>query len=201
MKRRWFLMPLLLIPLVLSSVSCSREESQHGFSRQMQEVTQAMDARRMNSRAENVHTREVKNPNVSDPKSIVIRGTVWAEQTPIAGARVRIQGRMAYVTTDGQGRFALPVGDFSASEVPVTVGKEGWVNTGVWIQKGTTSVTFSMERVPQQDNERYQFISPTPNQMGQMMQRMAGGMGGSGMSGRGMRGMSNCGNCHQTLNE
>ena len=150
-----------------------------------------------------------------------IQGMVQTGRSPVVGAKVRIQGAKRYVMTDEQGRFELPTGDYLYNPVPVTVGKEGWFNTGAFVPQGTTGVLFNTKRIPMQDDANYKFIPPEPNQMELMIDRMyqmmrgrtggnmmgmmgrrGGGMMGQGMMGRGMlrmQGMENICNCPKTI--
>lgn len=157
----------------------------------------------------NVGIRPVRSEEVS--VSAAITGIVSDGTIPVADAMVRIQGDTAAVWTDEAGRFILPVGGYVYDKVPVTVGKEGWFNTGAYVQKGASGVQFSLERLPTRDDRGYTFIDPEPGATGGMMDHMMermrgmGGMMRMGMMGGGRMGgmgdMSRCGNCHEKFYE
>lgn len=89
-----------------------------------------------------------------------ISGVVTDGREPVAEARVRIHGKLNYVLTDAQGRFTLQIEDEMIESVAITAGKEGWINNGVMVLPGTSYTTIVMERVPNQDDSKYNFITP-----------------------------------------
>jgi len=114
--------------------------------------------------------------------SETITGRVTDGTLPIARARVMILADTLFVTTDQDGQFTLPVARYQGDNVPVMVGKTGWLNAGWQIPKGRADVELTLQPVPPGDNPNYHWIDPTPSQGGMM-----GMMGGGSQS---------CGSCH-----
>lgn len=112
-----------------------------------------------------------------------ISGRITDGTLPVAGARVMILADTVFVTTRQNGEFTLPVGRYHDTNVPVMVGKTGWLNAGWQIPKDRQEVDLTLVPVPFGDNPNYQWIDPTPSRGGMM--GMMGGGGGQ-----------NCGSCH-----
>ena len=123
-------------------------------------------------------------PLILAQSNAVITGRVSDGILPIAGARVIIQADTAWVTTDSQGRFRLPVDRYRSNPVPVMVGKKGWFNGSWRLEKGRRNAELILAPVPQGDNPHYRWIDPAPS---------SGGMMGTMMGG----GSQTCGSCHE----
>lgn len=92
--------------------------------------------------------------------ALQLDGIVTDGQKPIAGARVRIQGRARYVLTDRNGRFQLSEPTDPVETVVVTAGKVGWINSGVKVTSATSFTTIILEKVSDVDDPSYDFINP-----------------------------------------
>jgi hypothetical protein len=88
-----------------------------------------------------------------------ISGIVENEAGSVEGAIIRVQGTTVSTTTDGRGRFtikALP----ASSSVPLTAFALGYYIAGpVSALPGDSTVLFFLKRLPQVDNENYEWVS------------------------------------------
>ncbi len=87
-----------------------------------------------------------------------IQGVVTSDGNPIVNAVVRLQGDSAYVLSDAQGHFLLPV---TNTEIPfhITAWAPGYYITAA-ATDGIDDVQLVMRRHPTDDNPDYTFISP-----------------------------------------
>lgn len=89
-----------------------------------------------------------------------VEGVVTDEAgRPLAGARVRWQGRPEHVITDRDGRFRLPR-DFSP-ERKLTAWMPGYFIGGS--QSESRSVFLRLRPLPEKDHEGYAWVDPTPD--------------------------------------
>ncbi len=88
-----------------------------------------------------------------------ISGIVENEAGSVAGAIVRVQGTTVSATTDGQGCFTIK--DLPASSsIPLTAFAPGYYIAGpVSALPGDSAVIFFLKRLPQVDNESYEWVS------------------------------------------
>ena len=88
-----------------------------------------------------------------------ISGTVRNEISSVAGAIVRVQATAVSATTDAQGRFVIK-GFPAMPLVPLTAFAPGYYIAGpVLAHPGDANVTFLLKRLPQRDNESYEWVS------------------------------------------
>ena len=107
------------------------------------------------------------------PPRAAIQGRVVDDQGPVAGARVRWQGRPESTLTDAQGRFALAGRGTSTGRV--TAWKEGYLVRGALASRA--AIEIRLVRLPPSDAGRYQWVDSHPDPQGPL----------------------NCGNCHQEV--
>ena len=93
----------------------------------------------------------ILRPLPSVPK---LEGVLLDSDGPVAGARVRIQGNLAFVLTDARGRYSLPGSKGHGKRIAAW--KEGYRIAG-------GAGRLRLEPLPQEDNEDYAWIDPTPN--------------------------------------
>lgn len=87
-----------------------------------------------------------------------VRGVVTDGRRPVAGARVRFQGRPDVVITDADGRFVLPRPADSPGRV--TAAKEGFLIAG---QAASARLALRLARWPASDHEDYAWVDPAPD--------------------------------------
>ena len=92
------------------------------------------------------------------PPETSVRGQVTDGHRPVAGARVRFQGRPEVVLTDANGRFVLPrpAGDPGR----VTAAKEGFLIAG---QSASARLALRLARWPAVDHDDYAWVDPAPD--------------------------------------
>ena len=95
-----------------------------------------------------------------DAAAIQVSGVVTDGSTPIPGARVREHGSSNFVVTDSKGRFTLEIPGEQLQDFVIAAGKEGWINSGVMVDPKTSYTTIVMEKVPDEDDSKYDFITP-----------------------------------------
>ena len=96
----------------------------------------------------------------STASAIQLNGIVTDGSNPVPSARVRVQGKAAFVLTDSKGLFELSTPDEPLASYTVTAGKEGWITGGAKVSPKTTYTTIVMRKVPDVDDESYNFITP-----------------------------------------
>ncbi len=96
----------------------------------------------------------------TEASAIQLSGIVTDGKNPVPGARVRQHGKSNFVVTDSNGRFTLTVPGEPITSTAITAGKEGWLNGGVLIDPKTSYTTIIIEKVPQEDDASYDFITP-----------------------------------------
>lgn len=88
-----------------------------------------------------------------------VSGVVQNEAGTIAGAVVRIQATTFSATTDAQGLFTIK-GFPALPSVPLTAFAPGYYIAGpVSARSGDSNITFLLRRLPQGDNESYDWVS------------------------------------------
>ncbi|MBT5876108.1 MAG: hypothetical protein HOH43_21960 [Candidatus Latescibacteria bacterium] len=92
--------------------------------------------------------------------AVEVDGVVTDGRTPIDGARVRVHGQIDFTVTDSEGRFSLSSPVDALGAVVVTAGKMGWINGGVKITASTSFTTIVLEKLPDDDDPDYEFITP-----------------------------------------
>jgi hypothetical protein len=102
-----------------------------------------------------------------------VTGEVRDEHGPLSRARVRFRTSPTATLTDSQGRFSLT--RTAASPQRVTAWKEGYLIAGC--DADASPVRLQLERLPQEDNDCYVWVDPTPNRTERQ----------------------NCGNCHAEI--
>jgi hypothetical protein len=102
-----------------------------------------------------------------------LRGVVWDEEGPLAGARVRFKGEADHVLSDAHGLFRLPRS--AKNKGRVTAWKEGYFIGGASPKDPLLQVT--LRPLPREDNDAYQWVEPGP----------------------GPEGSHNCANCHDEI--
>lgn len=92
----------------------------------------------------------------------VIEGLVVRSdfRTPVASARVRIQGKNDFVLTGQDGRFSLVSDLPNGTNVTMTAGKQGWFNVARSMYVGGTIDTIAIDTLPNGDNANYVFNGP-----------------------------------------
>ena len=95
-----------------------------------------------------------------DTMAIQISGVVTDGKNPIPGVRVRVHGGTKFEVTDSDGRFMLTTPGEAVTSIVIAAGKEGWINGGVKITPKTSYTTIVLERVPEDDDPDYKFITP-----------------------------------------
>jgi Cytochrome c554 and c-prime len=88
-----------------------------------------------------------------------IHGRVVDDRGPVAGARVRLQGRRSLVLSDGNGDFCLAL--FAALRRPVIAWKSGYRIGASDVIADPLEVRLS--RLPEKDNEDYAWVDPFPD--------------------------------------
>ncbi len=92
--------------------------------------------------------------------AIQVSGVVTDGKNPIPEVRVREHGKPDFVITDSRGRFTLNVPEAPVQHYAVTAGKEGWLNGGVLIDPKTSYTTIILQKIPQEEDTSYDFITP-----------------------------------------
>lgn len=92
--------------------------------------------------------------------SVQVSGIVIDGKDPIPGVRVREHGKPDFVLTDANGRFTLNIIEDPVQRYAITAGKEGWLNGGVMIDPKTSYTTIVLQKVPEEQDESYDFITP-----------------------------------------
>ncbi len=92
------------------------------------------------------------------PPDAGVRGVVTDGRQPVAGARVRFQGRPDVVLTDAHGRFVLPRS--AGTPGRVTAAKEGFLIAG---QAASARLALRLTRWPNGDHEDYAWVDPAPD--------------------------------------
>jgi hypothetical protein len=93
-------------------------------------------------------------------EALQLSGVVTDGKNPIPEARVRVHGKNEFTLTDSRGRFELSAPDDPMTAIVITAGKVGWLNGGVKITPKTSYTTIILEKVPDQDDPNYAFITP-----------------------------------------
>ncbi len=88
---------------------------------------------------------------------IVVRAS---DLSPVAQARVRIQGKNDFVITDNAGMFVLPTNLNPGTVVTLAAGKYGWYNNAVNAFVGDVNDTIALTLLPDGDNSDYVFKPP-----------------------------------------
>ncbi|MGH7138041.1 MAG: multiheme c-type cytochrome, partial [Pirellulales bacterium] len=88
-----------------------------------------------------------------------LSGRVFSGTSPLAGARVRIQGHSEFVHADAEGRFTLR--EPPDAEGVITAAKEGYLIAG--LPAATKPLDLRLTALPAADCERYQWVDPEPN--------------------------------------
>jgi hypothetical protein len=91
------------------------------------------------------------------PLEPAISGQVTGPHGPIAEARVRWQAQTDFTLTDSSGRFALPK---TANTKRITAWKKGFFIGSAEFGRGV--LTIRLTPLPGKDNEKYQWVDPTP---------------------------------------
>jgi Cytochrome c554 and c-prime len=110
----------------------------------------------------------------SAPAHEQIDGEVRDDLGPVAGAKVRIKGRVDFAVSDEQGRFHLAA---APGAFRVTAAKEGYFIAGV--PAHAQPMILQLQQLPEEDCERYIWVDPTPD----------------------ARRPANCGNCHAAIHD
>jgi hypothetical protein len=100
------------------------------------------------------------NPRTGIAQSISGIVVGEADNSPIAQARVRIQGKNDFVMTDNAGKFILTTDLNTGSVVALAAGKHGWYNNAVTALVGDANDTIKLTPLPAGDNSDYIFNPP-----------------------------------------
>ncbi len=92
--------------------------------------------------------------------AIQVSGVVNDGKDPIPEVRVREHGKSNFVVTDSEGRFTLDIVEAPVQHYAITAGKEGWLNGGVLIDPKTSYTTIILQKVPEDEDASYDFITP-----------------------------------------
>ena len=95
-----------------------------------------------------------------DAMAVQVSGVVMDGKDPIPGVRVREHGKPDFVVTDANGRFTLNIVEDPVQHYAIPAGKEGWLNGGVMVDPKTSYTTIILQKVPERENETYDFITP-----------------------------------------
>lgn len=120
-------------------------------------------------------------------ESFSIKGLVRSKKgLPLENARVRIMGTEDFVTSDEEGRFAVPLSNPGQRffQWIVTAGKEGYVNSAARYVPGKGILFITLQGIPNRDSPDYQMVITSP--------------AGPFPNNRGIKLPKDCGNCHTT---
>jgi len=107
------------------------------------------------------------------PAPGLVRGQVCGRHRPLAGATVRLKGRLDATLTDRAGRFRLPRGPAPAGRV--TAWQEGYLIAGAALT--AHPLRLDLQPLPKEDNPEYEWVNPAPDPPGR----------------------HNCANCHAEI--
>jgi len=108
-----------------------------------------------------ISSRMTRDPAASRPpaEGQSVSGSVRDSSGPLGAARVRFQGTPQSVFTDAAGRFDLTHPRSSGQRL--TAWKEGFLIGGV--SANDSPLDILLARLPQEDNESYMWVDPTPD--------------------------------------